>query len=159
MSFSSAGSGRFQHVGGPTERHEKLCEGDARRLGGQEPLVYPSPTPLAMQPTSAPSCANGVMAHQRDPRRGARDTIWLAARFRVVDFAIIMRLPTRLPVASVGRPLESEPAMIAVLSDVVRATCTDAAREHGLIKLTTEVPADATDTERLMSTAGRAIRR
>jgi Mrp family chromosome partitioning ATPase len=33
------------------------------------------------------------------------------------------------------------------------------ARDHGLIKAPTEVPADGTDTERLMSAAGRSIRR
>jgi class 3 adenylate cyclase len=33
------------------------------------------------------------------------------------------------------------------------------AAAHGLIKAPTEVPADGTDTERLMSAAGRSIRR
>ena len=46
-----------------------------------------------------------------------------------------------------------------MLAEVVAATCTDAAREIGLIKPPTEVPGDATDTERLMALAGRAIRR
>jgi class 3 adenylate cyclase len=39
------------------------------------------------------------------------------------------------------------------------ATCTDAVREHGLIKLEPPVPADATDTERLMAAVGRSIPR
>jgi len=45
------------------------------------------------------------------------------------------------------------------MSAVVAATCTDGAREHGLIKAPTETPADASDTERLMALAGRTIRR
>ncbi len=40
--------------------------------------------------------------------------------------------------------------------EVVAVTCTDAAREAGLIKPPVEVAADATDTERLMAAAGRA---
>lgn len=78
----------------------------------------------------------------------------------VIDFAIIDAAAHSWDLStSVGRPLEFDPAQILVLADVVAATCTDAAREHGLIKPPTEVPADATDTERLMSAAGRAIRR
>jgi hypothetical protein len=41
----------------------------------------------------------------------------------------------------------------------VEATCNDGARAMGLIKAATEPPADATDTERMMAAAGRAIRR
>lgn len=78
----------------------------------------------------------------------------------VIDFAIIDAVAHAWDLsASVGRPVEFDPEQVPVLSDVVAATCTDAAREHGLIKPPTEVPADATDTERLMSAAGRAIRR
>ena len=78
----------------------------------------------------------------------------------VIDFAIIDAVAHASDLStSVGRPLEFEPAEIAGLSEVVETTCTDAAREHGLIKPPTEVPADATDTERLMCAAGRAIRR
>ena len=36
--------------------------------------------------------------------------------------------------ASVGRPIEFEPQAMASISAVVEATCTDAARAHGLIK-------------------------
>ena len=61
--------------------------------------------------------------------------------------------------ASVGRPIEFEPQEIPSISAVVEATCTDGAREHGLIKAATETPADATDTERLMAASGRTIRR
>ena len=78
----------------------------------------------------------------------------------MIDFAIIDAVAHAWDLStSVGRPLEFEPAEIAVLSEVVEATCTDAAREHGVIKPASELPADATDTERLMSAAGRAIRR
>jgi uncharacterized protein (TIGR03086 family) len=61
--------------------------------------------------------------------------------------------------ASVGRPIEFDSYAIPSMTAVVAATCTDAAREHGLIKAPTETPADATDTERLMAAAGRTIRR
>jgi hypothetical protein len=78
----------------------------------------------------------------------------------VIDFAIIDAVAHAWDLSTrVGRPLEFERAVIAVLSEVVEEACTDAAREHGLIKPPTEVLADATDTERLMSAAGRAIRR
>jgi uncharacterized protein (TIGR03086 family) len=61
--------------------------------------------------------------------------------------------------ASVGSPIEFEPQAIGSISVVVEATCTDAAREHGLIQAATETPADATDTELLMAAAGRTINR
>ncbi|MEO5841596.1 MAG: TIGR03086 family metal-binding protein [Acidimicrobiales bacterium] len=61
--------------------------------------------------------------------------------------------------ASVDQPIEFAPQQIPSISAVVAATCTDGAREHGLIKAPTEIPADATDTERLMAAAGRTIRR
>jgi uncharacterized protein (TIGR03086 family) len=78
----------------------------------------------------------------------------------VIDFAIIDAAAHAWDLStSVGRSLEFDPAEIVVLSEVVAATCNDAARDHGLIEPPTEVPADATDTERLMSAAGRAIRR
>jgi uncharacterized protein (TIGR03086 family) len=78
----------------------------------------------------------------------------------VIDFAIIDAVAHSWDLAtSVGRPLVFDPAQIPVLSEVVAATCNDAAREHGLIEPPTRIPADATDTERLMSAAGRAIRR
>lgn len=78
----------------------------------------------------------------------------------VIDFAIIDAAAHAWDLsASVGSPLEFDPAQVPVLSDVVAATCTDAAREVGLIKSPTPVPDDATDTERLMSAAGRAIPR
>ena len=78
----------------------------------------------------------------------------------VIDFAIIDAAAHAWDLStSVGRPLEFEPAYMPVLADVVALTCTEPAREHGLIKAPAEVPADATDTERLMSASGRAIRR
>ncbi len=78
----------------------------------------------------------------------------------VIDFAIIDAVAHAWDLsASVGRPVEFDPAEIPVIAEVVAATCTDAARDHGLIKSSAEVPADATDTERLMAAAGRAINR
>jgi uncharacterized protein (TIGR03086 family) len=78
----------------------------------------------------------------------------------VIDFAIIDAIAHAWDLsASLGRPVEFDRGAIAAISAVVAATCTDAAREHGLIKPATEVPADATETERLMSAAGRTIRR
>jgi uncharacterized protein (TIGR03086 family) len=78
----------------------------------------------------------------------------------VIDFAIIDAAAHAWDLSvSVGSPLEFEQGHIPVLTDVVAATCTDAAREIGLIKSPTQVPDDATDTERLMSAAGRSIPR
>jgi len=49
--------------------------------------------------------------------------------------------------------------MIPTISLVVAATCTDAARDHDLIKAVPPTPADATETEQLMALAGRTIPR
>ena len=61
--------------------------------------------------------------------------------------------------ATVGHSIEFTPDAIPTITAVVEATCTDAAREHGVIRPATEPPADATDTERLMAAAGRTIPR
>jgi len=61
--------------------------------------------------------------------------------------------------ASVGHPIEFAADKMPAVSAVVELTCTDAAREHGLIQPVTAVPSDANDTERLMAAAGRAISR
>lgn len=58
--------------------------------------------------------------------------------------------------ASLGRPLEFPQEWIPAISAVVDATCTDAAREHGLIKDVAPVAPDAGDTDRLMARAGRS---
>ena len=80
--------------------------------------------------------------------------------FAVIDFAIIDAAAHSWDLStSIGHRFEFDPAQIPVLTDVVAATCTDGAREHRLIKSPADVPADATDTERLMAAAGRAIRR
>ena len=42
---------------------------------------------------------------------------------------------------------------------IVDATCTDAARDQGLIQPVTHAPDDANESERLMALAGRAIPR
>jgi uncharacterized protein (TIGR03086 family) len=78
----------------------------------------------------------------------------------VINFAIVDALCHAWDLAaSVGHPIEFPSEMIPTISLVVAATCTDAAREHGLIKPVAPTPADATDTERLMATAGRSISR
>src|SRR3954447_12311154 len=51
--------------------------------------------------------------------------------------------------ASVGRPLEFRPDSLTAIAAVVEATCTDHAREAGLIQPATVPTADATPTERL----------
>jgi uncharacterized protein (TIGR03086 family) len=61
--------------------------------------------------------------------------------------------------ATVGPAIEFTPESIPTITAVVEATCTDAAREHGVIQPATEPPADATDTERLMAAAGRTVPR
>jgi uncharacterized protein (TIGR03086 family) len=78
----------------------------------------------------------------------------------VIDFAIIDAAAHAWDLsASVGRAIEFPAETIAAMSDVVALTCTDHTVELGLIKPPTEPPADATDTERLMAAAGRAIPR
>ena len=78
----------------------------------------------------------------------------------VINFATVDALCHAWDLAaSVGHPIEFPPEMIPTISVVVGATCTDAAREHGLIKPVAATPADATDTERLMAAAGRSISR
>src|SRR3954453_13301286 len=56
--------------------------------------------------------------------------------------------------ASVGRAIEFTPEQPPALSALVDATCTDAARDHGLTRAVTIAPDDATETERLMALAG-----
>jgi uncharacterized protein (TIGR03086 family) len=78
----------------------------------------------------------------------------------VVNFAIIDALCHAWDLAaSVGAPIEFPPEMIPTIELVVTATCTDAARDHDLIKPVPPTPADATATEHLMALAGRAIPR
>jgi uncharacterized protein (TIGR03086 family) len=78
----------------------------------------------------------------------------------VINFAVIDALCHAWDLAaSVGQPIEFPAETIPTVSVVVAATCTDAAREHDLIKPVPPTPADATDTERLMAMAGRSISR
>jgi uncharacterized protein (TIGR03086 family) len=78
----------------------------------------------------------------------------------VINFAIVDAVAHAWDIsASVGRAIEFAPAQMPAISAVVDATCTDGARAHGLIQPITEPPEDATDTERLMAAAGRAIPR
>ena len=76
----------------------------------------------------------------------------------VINFAIIDALCHAWDIAaSVGDPIEFPPEWIPTISPVVAATCTDAARDHGLIKPVVATAADASDTERLMAAAGRSL--
>jgi uncharacterized protein (TIGR03086 family) len=78
----------------------------------------------------------------------------------VIDFAIIDAVAHAWDLsASVGSAIEFEREHLPAITVVVEATCTDAARDHGLIKPVAEAPADATTTERLMAAAGRTIPR
>jgi uncharacterized protein (TIGR03086 family) len=78
----------------------------------------------------------------------------------VIDFAIIDAVAHAWDIsASVGGAIEFAPEQMTTISAVVDATCTDAAREHGLIQAVTVVPDDATETERLMAAARRTIPR
>lgn len=78
----------------------------------------------------------------------------------VIDFAIIDAAAHAWDLsASLGRAIEFPDGTITALSDVVALTCTDHTVELGLIKPPTEVPSDATPTERLMAAAGRTIAR
>jgi uncharacterized protein (TIGR03086 family) len=58
--------------------------------------------------------------------------------------------------ASLGRPVEFPAEWVPAVTAVVEATCTDAAREHGLIKDVVQIARYASDTDRLMARAGRA---
>ena len=58
--------------------------------------------------------------------------------------------------ASLGRPIEFPPERIPAVAAVVAVTCTDAAREHGLIKDVAPIAPDASETDRLMAQAGRS---
>ena len=61
----------------------------------------------------------------------------------VIDFAVIDAAAHAWDLStSVGSALEFDPGYVDVLSEVFAATCTDAAREVGLIKSPTEVPAE-----------------
>jgi uncharacterized protein (TIGR03086 family) len=60
---------------------------------------------------------------------------------------------------SLRRPFEFAPEATPAISAVVGATCTDVARDMGLIRPPTTPPDDATATEGLMALAGRTIPR
>ncbi|HTY71576.1 MAG TPA: TIGR03086 family metal-binding protein [Actinomycetes bacterium] len=78
----------------------------------------------------------------------------------VVDFAVIDAAAHAWDLsASVGRAIEFTPESIPAMTEVVAHTCNEHAVELGLIKPPTTPPIDATDTERLMADAGRAITR
>jgi uncharacterized protein (TIGR03086 family) len=78
----------------------------------------------------------------------------------VIDFAIIDAIAHAWDLsASIGSAIDFAPEQLTAITVVVEATCTDAARDHGLIKPVAESPADATTTERLMAAAGRTIPR
>jgi uncharacterized protein (TIGR03086 family) len=78
----------------------------------------------------------------------------------VINFATIDALVHAWDLsATVGSAIEFAPEELPAIAAIVDATCTDAAREPGLIQAVTEAPDDATDTERLLALAGRAIPR
>jgi uncharacterized protein (TIGR03086 family) len=78
----------------------------------------------------------------------------------VLDFAIIDAAAHAWDLsASLGRAIDFPAETVPAMADVVALTCTEQAIDLGLIKPPTEPPSDATDTERLMATAGRTIPR
>jgi uncharacterized protein (TIGR03086 family) len=78
----------------------------------------------------------------------------------VLDFAVIDAAAHAWDLsASLGRAIEFPPEWIGAMTEVVTLTCTDHAIELALVKPPAVPPVDATDTERLMAAAGRAISR
>ena len=78
----------------------------------------------------------------------------------VISFAIIDAVAHAWDLsASVGRAIEFTPEELPTISAIVDAVCNDDAAIMGLIQPPTELPGDATETERLMAAAGRAISR
>ena len=76
----------------------------------------------------------------------------------VINFALIDAAAHAWDLsASVGRAIEFPPDWIPGMTRVVGLTCNDHTIELGLVKPPTEPPPDATDTQRLMAAAGRAI--
>lgn len=76
----------------------------------------------------------------------------------VVNFAIVDAAAHAWDIsASLGRPIDFSRDAVAALTDVFVLTCTEHTVELGLVKPPT-VPRDsATDTERLLASAGRTI--
>jgi uncharacterized protein (TIGR03086 family) len=98
--------------------------------------------------------SEGVMTAQHDTPFG------VLPGAIVVDFAVIDAAAHAWDLsASVGRAIEFPPEWIPAMAEVVALTCNEQAIELGLIKPPTELPVDATDTERLMAGAGRTIAR
>lgn len=76
----------------------------------------------------------------------------------VVNFALVDAVAHAWDLAaSVERPIEFPEDWVPRLTAVVELTCTEHAVELGLVKPPTQAPADATDTQRLMAAAGRAV--
>jgi uncharacterized protein (TIGR03086 family) len=76
----------------------------------------------------------------------------------VINFALIDAAAHAWDVsASVGRAIEFPPAWVPGMTEVVALTCTEHTIEIGLVKPPTTPPPAATDTQRLMAAAGRAI--
>lgn len=60
--------------------------------------------------------------------------------------------------SALGRPIEFPAESISALAHVIEAACNEQTRAMGLFASPSEAPTDATETERLMAAAGRAIR-
>jgi uncharacterized protein (TIGR03086 family) len=76
----------------------------------------------------------------------------------VINFAIVDAAAHGWDLsASLGRAIEFPPEWIPRMTGVVELTCTEHAVELGIVQPPTTPPPDATDTERLMAAAGRAI--
>ncbi len=98
--------------------------------------------------------ADGVLTAEHDTPFG------VLPGAAIIDFAIIDAAAHAWDLAvSLGRAIEFPQETIPAMSEVIALTCTDHTVELGLIKAPTEVPNDATDTERLMAAAGRTVPR
>jgi uncharacterized protein (TIGR03086 family) len=78
----------------------------------------------------------------------------------VINFVIIDALAHAWDISTaLGRPIEFPAEAIPAISAVVAAACTEGTQSMGLFGVPTELPADATETERLMAATGRAVSR
>lgn len=78
----------------------------------------------------------------------------------VINFVIIDALAHAWDISTaLGRPFEFPAEAIPAVTAVVTATCNEGTQSMGLFGAPTELPADATETERLGAATGQVVRR
>jgi uncharacterized protein (TIGR03086 family) len=78
----------------------------------------------------------------------------------VINFVIIDAFAHAWDISTaLGRPIEFPAEAIPAISEVVAASCTEGTQSMGLFGAPTGLPADATETERLMAATGRVVSR